>query len=356
MNTRRPIRVLVVDDSAVARTIITRGLTAEPGIEVVGTAADPYAARDAIVELQPDVMTLDVEMPRMDGVTFVKKLMPQWPLPIVMVSTLTTRGGQQTIEALGAGAVDFVTKPANSGHASVADMLAELRAKVKAAAGVDMRRRRAVPTAGPAPVKSAPVRGLVGATDKRLIAIGSSTGGVEALRAVLPALPANLPPVLVVQHMPPTFTALLATRLDESCALTVREARNGELCQPGHVYIAAGGEHLRVRSEGAALRLVTGGGDPVSGHRPSVDVLFSSVAEQVGRRAVGVILTGMGRDGADGLLAMRQRGARTVAQDEATSLVFGMPRVAIEQGAAELVRPIDGIASAIANLVTERPS
>ncbi len=348
--------MLVVDDSAVVRTVLSRGLSADPEIEVVGTACDAYEAREALVALKPDVMTLDIEMPKMDGVSFLRKLMPQWPVPTVMVSTLTVHGGTRTLEALRAGAVDYVAKPTDPDHGDVTGMLYELRSKVKWASQADMTRWRhhtaTRQTRWVAPSPSA-VRTQDG---PRLIAIGASTGGVEALHAVLSTLRAEMPPIVIVQHMPATFTPVLASWLDARSPLTVREARHDEPLEDGTVYLAPGGAHLRVRRRGGALRAAL---DPqtaeVSGHRPSVDVLFASVAQAAPRESVAVLLTGMGRDGADSLLALRNAGAHTAAQDEATSLVFGMPRAAAAVGAAETILALDKVGPWLVRSVWETP-
>jgi len=340
------IRVLVVDDSAVVRAVLSRGLGADPEIEVVGTAPDPYAARDALMELRPDVMTLDVEMPKMDGVSFLRKLIPQWPIPTVMVSTLTVRGGTRTLEALDAGAIDYVAKPTEPGQSDVAAMLEELRGKVKSAALTDVRRLREQVMARRArrPQAVTPIPTGRAADAPNVIAIGASTGGVEALEAVLSTLRPGMPPVVITQHMPGTFTQVLAGWLDARCPLSVREAAHEARLEDGAVYIASGDAHLRVRRRGGELRSsLDYETAEVSGHRPSVDVLFGSVAQAAGKEAVGVLLTGMGRDGAEGLLKMRQAGARTAAQDEATSLIYGMPRAAVALGATATTLPLDRV-------------
>ena len=318
-----PIRVLVVDDSPTMRQLVTRALQADGDIEVAGTAASALEARELIKQLNPDVMTLDVEMPEMDGLSFLERVMRLRPMPVVMVSTLTAQGTETAISALALGAVDCVVKP------SVANPMSfdELPAKVKIAARV--KRRSPSVEAEPAPG----FRGTFHPGD-RIVAIGSSTGGVEALIAVLTRFPPNCAPTLITQHMPPVFTRNLAQRLDRMCAPQVLEATHGAPLKPGTVYVAPGGDrHLEVSGGGQTCILKPGG--PVNGHCPSVDRLFASVARNVGARAVGAVLTGMGRDGAQGLLDMRRAGARTFAQDEASSVVYGMPRAAVELGAAE---------------------
>ncbi|HKP96754.1 MAG TPA: chemotaxis response regulator protein-glutamate methylesterase [Fibrobacteria bacterium] len=335
----RKLRVLVVDDSALVRQIVTAGLSGDPGLEVVGTASDPFVARDKIVELRPDVLTLDVEMPRMDGVEFLRRLMPQHPIPVVMLSSLTQRGKQITFEAMEAGAVDFVSKPAGDQGRKLQEVIQELRTKVKIAAMANVshwKEKRPIPPEGPR------TRDLHESTDK-VIAIGASTGGTEAIRRILPRFPVSTPGIVIVQHMPPGFTKMFADRLNTQCQMEVREAQNGDRIVPGRVLIAPGGVHLRVRRSGGIYEAVCRGDEKVSGHCPSVDVMMQSVAADVGANAVGVMLTGMGSDGAEGMLAMRKKGARTVVQDEATCVVYGMPKVALEKGGGECARPLDSI-------------
>lgn len=339
----RKIRVLVVDDSSLVRTILSQGLAQDPGIEVVGSAPDPYVARDMIVELKPDVMTLDVEMPRMDGVEFLRRLMPQYPLPVVMVSALTQQGKQITLEALDAGAVDFVTKPSTDVARGLTDMLLELRTKVKIASTANVshwKERRDALFSGK--VLTAP-KSLSESTDK-IIAIGASTGGTEAIREVVTRYPVNTPGIVIVQHMPSGFTKMFADRLNELCAMRVKEAETGDRVMPGRILIAPGEKHMRVVRSGGIYEVECKAGEKVSGHCPSVDVMMHSVAQHVGRNAVGVMLTGMGRDGADGMLAMRAAGARNIAQDEQTCVVFGMPKEAFENGGAERLVPLEKIA------------
>jgi two-component system chemotaxis response regulator CheB len=336
----RPIKVLVVDDSAVVRQLLANHLARDPAIEVVGTAPDPYLAWHKILTLAPDVLTLDVEMPRMDGLTFLEKLMRRRAMPVVMVSSLTEAGCSTTLRALELGAIDFVTKPASGLRERFPELAAELTEKVKVAAGVRMH--RPVPPAITPPV--APVRAL--RTTQRLIAIGASTGGTEAIRAFLSVLPADAPAILIVQHMPEKFTRAFAERLDGLCAVRVKEAVDGDRALAGHVLIAPGNLHMRLVRDGATHLVRLADGPPVNRHRPSVDVLFHSCADVAGPNAVGVLMTGMGDDGARGLLAMRRAGAPTLAQDEASCVVFGMPRTAIELGAAERVVPLGRLAEA----------
>ncbi|OQX18681.1 MAG: chemotaxis response regulator protein-glutamate methylesterase [Desulfobulbaceae bacterium A2] len=350
------VRVLVVDDSPLVCRILSQGLALDPGIEVVGTAPDPYAARDMIVRLRPDVLTLDVEMPRMNGVEFLRRLMPQYPLPVVMVSSLTQQGAQVTFDALEAGAVDFVGKPSTEhAAAGLSAILEELRDKVTMAAQVDVSRWRHRPlhASTPAAASSAGALALARAAG-RVIAIGASTGGVEALRGLLVRFPAASPPVVVVQHMPAGFTAMFSQRLNQLCAMEVKEAATGDRLLPGRVLVAPGGMQTRLMPyRGGGFKVECGGSDKVSGHCPSVDVLLYSVAEQVGEAGIGIMLTGMGADGAGGMLAMRQAGSRTLAQDEASCVVFGMPRVAFERGGAERLVPLTRIADEVMGLLGE---
>ncbi len=344
----RRTRVLVVDDSALMRQVLTRILSTDPAIEVVGTAPDPYVARDKIKALAPDVLTLDVEMPRMDGLAFLERLMRARPMPVVMVSSLTEAGCDVTLRALELGAVDFVTKPRVDVRERIHEVAAEVVEKVKAAAGARILHRRA-PAAPPA---ARPAAGVFATTDVT-IAVGASTGGTEAVREFLAGLPADAPGVVVVQHMPERFTRAFAERLDRLCTVRVKEAEDGDRVLAGHVLVAPGGRHLEVVRDGALVRARVSDGPPVNRHRPSVDVLFHS-ATVLGPNAIGVIMTGMGNDGARGLLAMRQAGARTLAQDAATCVVFGMPREAIGLGAVEQVVPLERMAEAVLALLRER--
>ncbi len=335
------VTVLVVDDSPTMRGLITAALRRDPEIEVVGSASDPLEAREAIKRLNPDVITLDVEMPNMNGLEFLEKIMRLRPMPVVMVSTLTQAGAEVTLAALEIGAVDAVGKPGAGTTAHEA--FAELAAKVKVAARSQVR-----PSTAVAPVR--PAAGYRAARD-HVLAIGASTGGVEALLTILSAFPADCPATVVTQHMPATFTPSFAARLDRASAATVCEATDGAPLQPGCIYIAPGGAaHLEVSGATPRCRLVPS--DPVSGHRPSVDVLFSSVA-RLRRPMTGVILTGMGRDGAQGLLEMRQAGGSTLGQDEASSVVYGMPRAAFEVGAVQRQLPLSRLPSAILDLCAD---
>lgn len=335
------IRVLIVDDSAVVREIFTKELSKDPELEVVGTAIDPYIARDKIVKLKPDVITLDVEMPRMDGITFLRKLMRYHPVPVIIVSSLTPKGGQLAVEAMNAGAVDVMCKPGAA--YTVGDMSIELIDKIKSAAAVDMRRWLPLATQ---PLEPQTRLSAIKTTNK-VVAIGASTGGTKALQRVLSALPANSPCLLIVQHMPEHFTTSFAQRLNELCAIEVKEAEDGDSVIPGRALIAPGNRHMLLRRSGARYYVEVKMGPLVSRHRPSVEVLFTSVAQSAGQNAVGVIMTGMGSDGAEGMLKMKESGAVTIAQDEASCVVFGMPKEAIRRGGVDHVVPLDKIPEAI---------
>ncbi|MEF3191310.1 MAG: chemotaxis response regulator protein-glutamate methylesterase [Campylobacterales bacterium] len=338
------IRVLIVDDSATARAVLKEILQSDPDIEVVGVAPDAYIARDKIVELRPDVICLDVEMPRMDGITFLRKLMHYMPTPVIMVSSLTQKGAQTTLDALSAGAVDFVAKPHSNIYDGKDQIAAELIEKIKVAARVRVKARERQIVSEP--INYTPLS----ETTQKVVAIGASTGGTVALEELLVKLPPNAPGIVVVQHMPPTFTGPFAQRLNSLCKVEVKEARNGDFVGMGQVLIAPGDYHMVLRRSGARYYVEIGGGEKVSGHRPSVDVLFNSVAKIAGANAIGVILTGMGSDGAKGLLAMRKTGARTIGQDEASCVVYGMPKVAYEIGAVEFQLPLDLIPNKILSL------
>jgi two-component system chemotaxis response regulator CheB len=341
------IRVLVVDDSAVVRQVLSGEISKAQDIEVVGTAADPFIARDKIVALHPNVITLDLEMPRMDGLTFLAKLMKYFPLPVIVVSSLTPHGSDTALRALELGAVDVVGKP--GGSYTVGDIAAELIDKIRAASTA---RFRAVPppsanrpTVAPAP--------LLNMTHK-VLAIGASTGGTEAIRTVLMGLPATAPGTVIVQHMPEHFTASFAARLNDLCQMEVREAKTGDLVAPGVALLAPGNHHMVLRRSGAQFSVEIKGGPQVHYQRPSVDVLFHSVARQAEANALGVILTGMGADGASGLLAMRQAGAQTLAQNEESCVVFGMPREAIRLGAAQEIASLQNISARIMSILQTR--
>ncbi len=345
----KKVRVLVVDDSALVRDILAKGLAMDDGIEVVGTASDPYVARDKIVELKPDVLTLDVEMPRMDGVEFLRKLMPQYPVPVVMVSALTERGKQITLDALDAGAVDFVTKPKADVARGLQGMLVELRTKVKLAATANVSHWKHKRSERQTVIRSS--KALAESTDK-VIAIGASAGGTEAIKEVITRFPVDTPGVVIVQHMPAGFTKLFAERMNSLCEMEVKEAEDGDRVMPGRILIAPGGLQMKVIRSGGVYRVECKPGPLCCGHCPSVEVMMKSVAEHVGRNAVGVILTGMGHDGAEGLKAMRDAGARTVGQDEKTCVVYGMPKVAFEKGGVEKQFPLDEIAGTVIRLVS----
>lgn len=340
------IKVLIVDDSAVVRKIFTSELERDPAINVVGAAPNPFVARDMIIALKPDVITLDVEMPRMDGITFLRRLMRHYPLPIIVVSSLTTSGGKVAMESLSAGAVDVMCKPGES--YTVGDMAVDLIEKIKAAALVKVT----AITSAPDSIAERPVRHSLLRTTDKIVAIGASTGGTQALQRVLEEMPANCPPIVIVQHMPENFTKAFADRLNDICEMEVREAVDGDSVTPGLALIAPGNHHMLLVRSGAKYHVQIKDGPRVNRHKPSVDVLFKSVARYAGANALGVILTGMGGDGAAGLLEMKQNGATTIAQDEASSVVFGMPKEAIKLGAAEAVLSLDKVAGGIISRVS----
>jgi two-component system chemotaxis response regulator CheB len=346
-------RVLIVDDSALVRQILREILSSDSALEVVGAASDPFHAWSIIQTANPDVVTLDVEMPRMDGLEFLERLMRAHPMPVVMVSSLTERGCETTFKALELGAVDYVTKPTVDIGRGVEALAREIVEKVKMAARARPRRpRRESATRSPMPLAATPVgsvnRGALARSTEIVMALGASTGGTEAIREVLTAMPADAPGMVIVQHMPENFTRLFAERLDKMCAIRVREATDGERVIPGIALLAPGGAtHMQLQRCGGqyVVRLVST--PPRHHHRPSVDVLFESCADQAGRNAVGAIMTGMGDDGARGLLAMRSAGAHTVAEHESTCVVYGMPRAAVEMAAAEVVQPLHAIAETL---------
>lgn len=358
--TNGKVKVLVIDDSAIARKILSTELNKDAGIEVVGVAADPFIARDKILRLKPDVLTLDVEMPRMDGLTFLKKLMTYYPMPVIMVSSLTQTGCETTFKALELGAIDFVAKPQASYSSSLEDVMAELASKIKGAAKVKVHNRPSeesghktqdsrlqaqnsrLQTQDSRLQNSAMIK-----TTHKIVAIGASTGGTEALKDVLVKMPPDSPPIIIVQHMPEVFTKAFAERLDSLCSVEVREAKNGDSAIPGVALIAPGNYHLTLTRDGARYIVETNQQPQINHHRPSVEMLFNSVAQYAGSNAIGVIMTGMGADGATGLLKMKDAGAKTIAQDEESCVVFGMPKEAIKLGAVDKVVPLDRIPETI---------
>ncbi|HPU50297.1 MAG TPA: chemotaxis response regulator protein-glutamate methylesterase [Burkholderiaceae bacterium] len=383
------IKVLVVDDSALVRSLLAGIVNAQPDMSCIGAASDPLVAREMIRNLNPDVLTLDVEMPRMDGIDFLEKLMRLRPMPVVMVSTLTERGAEVTMRALELGAIDFVAKPKIGVSRGLSEAAAEIVDKIRIASRARVFRRagapavastaavraapvampaggsgqpasrapsvfRAAPAPAPALASRSPLAGVRTGTEK-LIAIGASTGGTEAIRAILITLPHDFPAVVITQHMPPGFTRSFAERLNSQCRIEVMEARHQERLLPGHAYIAPGGMHLRLERSGANYIAVLDETEPVNRHRPSVEVLFNSVAQCVGPNAIGVMLTGMGRDGADGMRRMRDAGSYNIAQDEATCVVYGMPREAVLAGAIHESLPIQSIGAHLMERIQAMP-
>jgi two-component system chemotaxis response regulator CheB len=340
-----PIKVLIVDDSATARMLLKETIEKSPELEVIGTAQDAYVARDMIVKLNPDVICLDVEMPRMDGITFLKKLMKHFPKPVVMVSSLTQKGAKTTLAALDAGAVDVVGKPDSSLFDGIEEIERELIEKIKMAskANVTYKVTHDAPSATTA---------LLETTDK-LVAIGASTGGTTALKDLLSSLPRTFPGIIIVQHMPENYTKSFAQRLNEVCEMEVKEAEDGDYVGKGQVLIAPGAYHMVLRRDGARYRVKIGTGDKVSGHRPSVDVMFNSVAKYAGSNAIGLIMTGMGADGAKGLLNMKKAGAITLAQDERSCVVYGMPKVAVEMGAVDDIESLPNLPNKLINVLNK---
>jgi two-component system chemotaxis response regulator CheB len=363
----KKIRVLIIDDSALVRRLLTEILGSDPEIEIVGTAMDPHIARQKIKDLNPDVLTLDVEMPKMDGISFLRQLMRLRPMPVIMISSLTEEGAETTLEALAAGAIDFISKPKIDIANTLVDYAEEIVSKIKSAARVKVvarDTRTAVRDTAPARqdnydrdsidekysatvILQRPAQARTLRTTEKIIAIGASTGGTEAIKEVLTPLRPDCPAILIAQHIPPVFSSAFARRMNQHSALTVVEAADGQQVVPGHVYIAPGDKHLLLVRDGARYRCQLNDGPPVNRHKPSVDVLFRSVAQSAGKNAVGVILTGMGADGARGLNEMREAGAMTIAQDERSSVVWGMPGEAVKLGAAQKVLALDQIPAGI---------
>ncbi len=346
MAERAPIRVLVVDDSALVRSLLSRMIDEAPDMQVVGTATDPYVARDKIKVLNPDVLTLDVEMPRMDGLTFLSNLMRLRPMPVVMVSSLTEKSADVTLQALELGAIDFVSKPKIDLSHTLADYTEELREKIRHAASVKVERRQR-PSAPPKHSADAVLPPSVGSryrTTDKIIAIGASTGGTEAIKEVLMGMPSDAPGIVIAQHIPPGFSAAFADRLNRQTPLVVKEAEDGDQVLPGHAFVAPGDRHLLLTRCGARYVCRLNDGEPVNRHKPSVDVLFRSVLQSAGRNAVAAILTGMGADGAQGMLELLEGGLHTIAQDEQTSVVWGMPGETVRRGGACEVLPLGKIA------------
>jgi two-component system chemotaxis response regulator CheB len=343
--TKQKIKTLIVDDSAIVRKILSEALSKSPDIDIVGTAPDPFVARDKILKLQPDVITLDIEMPRMDGLTFLRKLMKYYPLPVIIVSSLTPKGSKLALEAMELGAVDVIPKP--GGSYSVGDMSDVLVEKIRGASTANISKRSDVHTDYERP---APLSALAETTHK-VVAIGASTGGTEALKDVLTRMPPNSPGMVIVQHMPANFTTAFAERLNDLCQVTVKEAVNNESVTPGTALIAPGNYHMLLRRSGARYYVEVKDGPRVHHQRPSVDILFKTTAKYAGPNSIGVILTGMGADGAEGLLEMKHAGAKTIAQDEKSCVVFGMPKEAIKIGAADKVVPLGHVAQEILRVV-----
>ena len=343
MNRENKIRVLIVDDSAIVRKVLTDALSGEADIEVVGTAPDPFVARDKILSLQPDVLTLDIEMPRMDGVTFLRKLMHHHPMPVIVISSLGAASSRAALDALAAGAIDVLAKP--GGPQSVGELRFSLASKIRAA---KVARLRTPPPTAAAPAVP-PARKPPGPPfpASAVIAIGASTGGTEAIRNVLIGLPENCPGIVITQHIPAVFSRSFADRLNELCAIRVREAVDGDRVEPGLALVAPGNFHMLLKRSSAGYRVEIRDGPMVCYQRPAVDVLFHSVAQAAGSNATGAILTGMGSDGAQGMLAMKKAGARTIAQDEASCVVFGMPKEAVRHGAVDRILPLLAIPDAI---------
>lgn len=349
---QKRIKVLIIDDSALVRNILEKGLSLDPTLDIVGSAPDVYIGRDKIIELNPDVVTLDIEMPKMDGLEFLKRLMPQYPIPVVVVSSLTQRGKEITLKALEYGAIDFVPKPSSDVASGLSSMLLELRTKIKIASYANISHWKIGHiNSDKFRIKYNPTS-LSESTDK-VIAIGSSTGGTEALRKILPMFPANTPGIVIAQHMPSGFTNAFAKSLNEACSMEVKEAENDDRVRLGRILIAPGDFHLTVFRSGGYYQAKLLKTDKVNGHRPSVDVLMHSVAKYVGKNAVGIMLTGMGGDGAKGMKDMKDQGAYNVAQDENTSVIYGMPKVAVDHGGVNKILPLNDIPENILNYLSK---
>ena len=355
------IRVVVVDDSALVRSLLTEIINRQADMICVGAAADPLVAREMIRELNPDVITLDVEMPRMDGLEFLSRLMRLRPMPVVMVSTLTEQGAETTLRALEMGAVDFVAKPRIGVSSGLQELAGDIVDKIRVAASAHVKRLPPAPAAGAAPAGSSgtvepPRAALPRVSTEKIICIGASTGGTEAIREVLMPMPADAPAIVITQHMPPGFTTSFANRLNTLCRIRVQEARHGERILPGHAYIAPGGHHFRIDRSGSNYVAVVEDTEPVNRHRPSVEVLFKSAARVLGPNALGIMLTGMGADGAQAMREMKDAGSYNYVQDEASCVVFGMPRMAIQHGAAHEVLPLSQIAAAVLARLASAPA
>lgn len=332
MQYKKKIRVLIVDDSIIFREILSRGISSDSEIEVVATARDAFDARDKIIKYQPDVMTCDVEMPKMNGIEFIRKLMTQYPMPIIVVSSISGA----VFDAMNAGAVDFVVKPEPVLSGSVTEFIHDMIYKIKVASVANISSHKT-------DIQTARIKGSYNADTRRIIAIGASTGGTEAICQILKQLPENIPGIVVVQHIPSVFSRRFAERLNDTSPFRVKEAKSGDIVLPGHVYIAPGDQHMEIKRVGEQYKIHCFGGEKVNGHCPSVDVLFESVAKEAGNMSIGIILTGMGYDGAKGLLSMRKKGARTIGQDEESAVVYGMPKAACKIGAVEVQAPLDNI-------------
>ncbi|PKO31527.1 MAG: chemotaxis response regulator protein-glutamate methylesterase [Betaproteobacteria bacterium HGW-Betaproteobacteria-9] len=358
------IKVVVVDDSALVRSLLTEIINRQPDMRCIGAASDPLVAREMIRELNPDVITLDVEMPRMDGLEFLSRLMRLRPMPVVMVSTLTEQGAEITLRALEMGAVDYVAKPRIGISSGLQELATDIVDKIRVAAGAHVKRLGPAPAATPAAAAGAPGLSvsepprapLPRLSTEKIICIGASTGGTEAIREVLVPLPADSPAIVITQHMPPGFTTSFAARLNSLCRINVEEARDGQRILPGHAYIAPGGHHLRIDRSGSNYVAVVEDTEPVNRHRPSVEVLFKSAARVLGPNALGIMLTGMGADGALAMREMKDAGSYNYVQDEASCVVFGMPRMAIQAGAAHEVLPLTQIAPALLNRLAANPA